>query len=177
VLSKRCKKGQKYLRGLFSGGTFCTEAQILYQKLPGGLYANSPAGSAKKLKNLQQSQKNTVVDLGEDEFTVGRPHPMIDFSLRNKRIAQEANDPETAVILLDVVLGYGSNMDPASELKDVVAKAAKKVQVICSVTGTDRDPQNRRKVQQVLQQAGAVVMPTNAAACRLAGYIIENLGA
>lgn len=177
VLSKRCKKGQKYLRGLFSGGTFCTEAQILYQKLPGGLYANAPAGSAKRLKNLQKSQKNTVIDLGEDEFTVGRPHPMIDFSLRNRRIAQEASDPETAVILLDVVLGYGSNMDPAVELKNVVAKAAKKVQVICSVTGTDQDPQNRRKVQQVLQQAGAVVMPTNAAACRLAGYIIENLGA
>ncbi len=176
ALANRCKPKQKYLRGLFSGGTFCTEAQILFQKLPGGLYANSPSGTAKQLKDLLRSRKNTVIDLGEDEFTVGRPHPMIDFSLRNQRILQEASDPETAVILLDVVLGYGSNMDPAGELQDVIKKACKKVLVICSITGTARDPQNRSKVREILRKAGAIVMPTNAEACRLAGSIIEKLG-
>jgi len=116
------------------------------------------------------------VDYGEDEFTVGRPHPMIDFSLRNKRIQAEANDPQTAVILLDVVLGFGANMDPASELIPVVREAAKNIAVVCSVTGTDRDPQNRPRVIEALEEAGAIVLPSNAAACHMAGFIVQLLG-
>jgi FdrA protein len=169
------KKGQKYVRGLFSGGTFCSEAQILFDDVIGDVYSNAPAGKARALADALKSQRNTVVDLGEDEFTVGRPHPMIDYSLRTRRLQQEANDPETAVILLDVVLGYGSHPDPAAELVAVVGEAAKKVAVVCSVTGTDRDPQNRTKVAAALEKAGAVVMPTNAAACKLAGYIVAAL--
>ena len=175
-LAKKVKPGQKYVRGLFSGGTFCTEAQILFSDLLSDLYANSPAGKAQKLVDNLQSQANTVVDLGEDEFTVGRPHPMIDFTLRNQRITEEANDPETAVILLDVVLGYGSNMDPASELKDIITDACSKTLVVCSITGTPGDPQNRKHVEQVLTDAGALVLPSNAAACLMAGYIIRELG-
>ena len=100
------------MRGLFSGGTFCAEAQILFSNQLSNVYSNAPAGRAKQLKDSLKSRKNTVVDLGEDEFTVGRPHPMIDYSLRNRRNLQEAADAETAVILLDVVLGYGANPDP-----------------------------------------------------------------
>ena len=170
------KKGQKYVRGLFSGGTFCAEAQILFGGMISGVYSNAPAGKAKQLKHSLKSQKNTVIDLGEDEFTVGRPHPMIDFSLRNRRILEEAQDPETAVILLDVVLGYGSHPDPSSELSGVIRQARKKVAVVCSTTGTDKDPQKRTAVEKRLKEAGAIVLPTNAAACRLAGYIIEMLG-
>ena len=164
------KKGQKYIRGLFSGGTFCAEAQIL---LPKEAYSNAPTGKAKQLKSSLKSQKNTFLDLGEDEFTVGRPHPMIDYSLRNKRILEEAADPETAVILLDVVLGYGSHPDPASELAGVIREASRKVAVVCSITGTDKDPQNRSKVAAALKKAGAIVMPSNAAACKLAGSIVQ----
>jgi succinyl-CoA synthetase alpha subunit len=170
------KKGQKYVRGLFSGGTFCAEAQILFSRMISGVYSNAPAGKAKQLKNSLKSQKNTVVDLGEDEFTVGRPHPMIDYSLRNRRILEEAQDPETAVILLDVVLGYGSHPDPSSELSGVIREARKKVAVICSITGTDKDPQKRTAVEKCLKEAGAIVLPTNAAASKLAGYIIQTLG-
>ena len=86
------------------------------QRHAGGVYSNAPVQGVKQLRNSLVSQKNTLIDLGEDEFTVGRPHPMIDYSLRNRRILEEAADPETAVILLDVVLGYGSNPDPAAEL-------------------------------------------------------------
>jgi FdrA protein len=117
-----------------------------------------------------------VVDLGEDAFTVGRPHPMIDYSLRNRRIAQEAADPETAVILLDVVLGYGSHPDPAAEIGPVLRAARRKAAVVCSVTGTDADPQHRGRVARALQRAGAIVMPSNAAACRLAAEIAGRLG-
>lgn len=174
-LSAKRKNGQKFVRALFSGGTFCSEAQLLFRGHLSPVYSNAPAGDAQPLADSLKSQAHTVVDLGEDEFTVGRPHPMIDFSLRNKRIEQEANDPETAVILLDVVLGYGSNLDPAGELRDVVKDATGKVSVVCSITGTDRDPQNRSAVEAVLKEAGAIVMPSNAAASKLAAYIAERL--
>jgi succinyl-CoA synthetase alpha subunit len=169
------KPGQKYLRGLFSGGTFCAEAQVLFRAVLKDLFSNAPIRGVKPLRNSLVSQKNTVIDLGEDEFTVGRPHPMIDYSLRNRRILQEAEDPETAVILLDVVLGYGANPDPAAELSSVLRQAAAKVSVICSITGTDQDPQNRGRVEAALRKAGAAVMPSNAAACGLAGRIIQLL--
>jgi len=98
----------KYLRGLFSGGTLCDETQLLFKDSIGFTYSNAPLNSDFKLEDIWKSKEHTIIDLGEDEFTSGRPHPMIDFSLRNKRIVQEAQDPETKVILLDVVLGYGS---------------------------------------------------------------------
>ncbi len=79
----------------------------------------------------------------------------------------------TAVILLDVVLGYGANLDPAGELAGVLRQAARKVSVVCSITGTDQDPQNRSRVKTALQRAGAIVMSSNAAACKLAGQIVQ----
>ena len=170
------QKGRKYLRGLFSGGTFCAEAQILLKDLLANVHSNAPVKGAKQLRNSLISEKNTLIDLGEDEFTVGRPHPMIDYSLRNSRILKEAADAETAVILLDIVLGYGSNLDPAGEISGVIRQAARKVSVVCSITGTDEDPQNRSKVEAALGKAGALVMPSNAAACIFAGRIIQCLG-
>jgi succinyl-CoA synthetase alpha subunit len=171
----RSKRGQQYVRGLFSGGTFCAEAQIIFKDMLGDVYSNVPVHGAKQLRDSLVSQQHTVVDLGEDEFTVGRPHPMIDYSLRNRRILEEAADPGTAVILLDVVLGYGAHPDPATELAPVIRKAARKVGVVCSITGTDRDPQNRSRVERALRHAGAIVMPSNAAACKLAGLIARCL--
>jgi FdrA protein len=171
----RRNQGQKYVRGLFSGGTFCAEAQILLKAMLADVYSNVPVHGVKQLRNSLVSQKHTLIDLGEDEFTVGRPHPMIDYSLRNRRILEEAADSGTAVILLDVVLGYGANPDPAAELAKVLRQAARKVAVVCSITGTDQDPQNRSRVEKALRKAGAIVMPSNAAACKLAGCIIDGL--
>ena len=174
-LAAKRRKGQKFVRGLFSGGTFCAEAQIIFGGMLRDVYSNAPTGKSKPLKDSLKSQKHSVVDLGEDEFTVGRPHPMIDYTLRNKRIAEEAGDPATAVILLDVVLGYGSNMNPAAELAPVIREAVRKVAVVCSVTGTPEDPQNETKVAAALKRAGAIVMPSNAAACRMAALIVKDL--
>lgn len=104
---------------------------------------------------------------------------MIDFSLRNSRILQEAADPDVAVILLDLVLGYGSHMDPAGELVPVISAAKKKSPDTCiifSITGTPGDPQNRDQVKSALEKAGARFMPSNAAACLLAAHLIKNLG-
>ncbi len=171
ALRRQLQASQRYVRGLFSGGTFCAEAQILLQDRLGVLYANTPTGRTRKLKNAQKSVGHTFIDFGDDEFTQGRPHPMVDFTLRNKRIRAEALDPETAVILLDVVLGYGAHPDPLSELAPVVREAERHVPVVCSVTGTDDDPQIRGVVIDGLREAGALVLPSNAAACRMAGWL------
>jgi FdrA protein len=167
--------GRRYLRGLMSGGTFTSEAQVVLAGLVPDLHSNAPTAGSAVLDDPLTSVRNTVVDLGADAFTVGRPHPMIDYSLRQQRIRDEASDSEVAVILLDVVLGYGSNPDPAAELVDVVREAVEKVSVVCSVTGTDRDPRGRGAVARALEEAGAIVMPSNASASRLAGQIVRLL--
>jgi FdrA protein len=120
-----------------------------------------------------------AIDLGDDLFTQGRPHPMIDFRLRNERLIQEAKDPETAVILLDIVLGYGSNMDPAGELvpaiqqaQKVAAKGKRKIIFVGSVCGTDSDPQNLSRQEELLRAAGVILAESNAQAARLAAAIV-----
>ncbi|MCX5796208.1 MAG: acyl-CoA synthetase FdrA [Elusimicrobia bacterium] len=180
--ASRFAKSQRYVRGLFSGGTFCGETQVIFRNLLSEAYSNAPIPPFKEMADAWKSQGHTVVDLGEDAFTVGRPHPMIDFSLRNRRIQDEAKDPETAVILLDVVLGYGSNMDPAGELVPAITAARKLAEdagrhlsFVCSVTGTEGDPQVRSRVERRLKDAGVVVLPTNAAAARFAGRIAREL--
>ena len=114
ILAKRRKPKGRHLRGLFSGGTFCAEAQVVLDGTLRNLHSNAPLGDSHKLKNAWKPEKNAVVDLGEDEFTVGRAHPIIDFTLRNKMILEQAADPDVAVLLLDVVLGHGANLAPAA---------------------------------------------------------------
>ena len=180
----RLEPGQKYLRGLFSGGTLCYEAQVIWRDLlPEAVYSNAPLRKENQLPDSTRSQGHTAVDLGEEEFTVGRPHPMIDNDLRIRRLMQEARDPETAVIMLDVVLGYGAHPDPAAELGPAVQKAlalgketaARQPLVIASVTGTEQDPQRLSRQVQQLEQAGVVVCDSNAEAARLAAAIIKDI--
>jgi FdrA protein len=173
--------GQRYVRGLFSGGTFCSEAQVLYRGRLAPIYSNAPYGGAEQCADALRSVAHTIIDLGEDEFTVGRPHPMIDFSLRNKRIVQEAADAETAVILLDLVLGYGSNLTPVPEIvpvleqaQEVARQAGRHVVIATSVTGTDGDPQNRSAVVQAVLRTGTLVFESNAAACAFAGHLVAG---
>ncbi len=181
--SKNKTATQKFVRGLYTGGTLCDEAMLISRTIIGEVYGNAPLNPQFKLEDSWRSKENTFVDLGEDEFTVGRPHPMIDFTLRNKKILEEANDREVAVILLDVVLGYGSNMQPGDELnpiikqaKEIAKKDGRSITFVCTITGTDKDPQGRGKVKQQLEDAGAIIIPSNAAASKLASYIVKNLG-
>jgi FdrA protein len=122
--------------------------------------------------------KHALVDLGDDEFTVGRPHPMIDFRLRNDRIVGAAKDPATAVILLDVVLGYGAHPDPAGALAPALAAASKVASrsrrglaIVASVCGTEADPQNVTNQEKALAAAGVLLAPSNAQAARLAAAL------
>ena len=128
------------------------------------------------------SRGHVCIDLGEDEFTQGRLHPMIDPSLRNRRIVQEARDPATAVILLDIVLGYGAHPDPAGatveairEAQRLAAAAGRHVVFVASVCGTEGDPQPLSQQEAKLRAAGVLVLPDNASAARLAGLITQAL--
>lgn len=165
-------KGQRYIRGLYSGGTFCFEAAMLTAEALKPVFSNTPVGAAAALDNVWRSQAHTLLDLGDDVFTRGRPHPMIDHRLRNERIAAEAADPETAVILLDVVLGTGSHADPAGELAPVIARlradAGPHPTFVGFVCGTDRDPQNLSAQEAKLRDAGMLLASSNAEAVRLA---------
>ena len=173
------KKSQNYIRGLFSGGTFCYETVLLLSEALGKVYSNTPIRKEEKIPNVWKSLEHTVIDLGDDLFTQGRPHPMIDFRLRNDRIIQEAKDPETAVILLDIVLGYGSNMDPAGELvpaireaQKIASKARRNIVFVGSVCGTEADPQNLSRQESMLREAGVILTESNAQAARLAAAIV-----
>ena len=176
------REDQKYVRGLYSGGTFNYEAMLLLEKDIGSVNSPSPLKIENKLNNIWSSTGNTVLDLGDDQFTRGRPHPMIDHRLRNHRILQEAQDPETAVILLDVVIGHGSHDAPAVAMAASInsAREAAKETGRCPifvtfVCGTKADPQNLIRQEDLLRQAGAIVVENNAQAVRLVGDIISGL--
>jgi succinyl-CoA synthetase alpha subunit len=175
----RFRRAQKYVRGLYSGGTFCYEASLLLGKALPLVFSNTPVGKAAPLADVWQSAGNTLVDLGDDIFTRGRPHPMIDHRLRNERIAREAADPETAVILLDVVLGYGSHRDPAAEIVPVIAaarkrsrKAGRPLVFVGFVCGTEGDPQGLARQEAALSEAGMLLATSNAEAVRLAARLV-----
>jgi succinyl-CoA synthetase alpha subunit len=174
---------QKYVRGFFTGGTLADEAWILLHRLTGAVYSNNQTDPDFILSNPRKSRGHTIVDLGDDAFTVGRPHPMIDPSTRTERIDAEAGDREIAVMLVDLVLGYGSHPDPAGELapslaaaKEVARKRGGRLAVVASVTGTSADFQGFAAQKARLEEAGAVVLPSNYQASMLAARIIERIG-
>ncbi|NPV44306.1 MAG: acyl-CoA synthetase FdrA [Firmicutes bacterium] len=186
LLNKETQKmtsEQKYIRALYSGGTLCDEAMIVLSQEIGEIYSNIPLKPEWKLEDANKSKGNTALDLGDDEFTLGRPHPMIDLSFRCERILKEADNPETAVILLDVVIGFGASKDPAGELAPCIREAKKKAEerggylsVIAYVCGTEGDPQNLREQEEKLKQAGVVIMPSNIRAAKFAAEVIKRLG-
>jgi FdrA protein len=173
---------QRYLRGLFSGGTLAYEALLILQGYLPAVYSNVPLDKRYRLANATISREHTIVDLGEDEFTVGRLHPMMDNDLRLRRLRQEAKDPEVAVILLDVVLGHGSHPDPAGELAPAIAEAHSTAQkegrfleVVAVMVGTDEDPQGMDGQMRQLAEVGARVETSNEAAVGYCGHLLSAL--
>ncbi len=178
--AKKIGKG-KFLRGLFSGGTLADEAIAILSQEIGDIYSNIPLKKELALKRSWTSYMHTIVDMGEDEFTRGRPHPMIDYSLRCDRITKEAADPGCGVILLDVVLGFGANHDPAGVLVPAIQKAAeiarrdgRKIAFVASITGTEDDPQGFSRQMRALEEAAVSVLPSNAQAARFASLILKG---
>ena len=181
VLAAMLAPGQRYLRGLFSGGTYCTEAQIVLRDAGISTWSNVPVDKAHELADPKKSREHTVVDLGSDEFTVGRPHPMIDFGSRAERLLAEADDPQTAVILLDIVLGYGSHADPAAALAPAIAEARAKAKAggrtlvfVGFVCGTEEDTQQLSVQKRALEAQGIAMTDSSAAAAALAGAVVAH---
>jgi FdrA protein len=148
------------VRGLFSGGTLSSEAQFVAGPILGVIGSH------------EEDEGHTFIDYGDDEYTQGRAHPMIDQTVRLERLAAAARDESVGVILMDVVLGYGANADPAAELAPLVEQAVTVgAAVVVSLCGTRGDPQGRDAQAAVLNKAGASVFLSNAAAAREAARL------
>jgi FdrA protein len=173
------RKTKGYLRGLFSGGTLAYEALLNLQAVLSPIYSNVPFTESQKLADPLTSQAHSIIDLGEDIFTVGRLHPMLDNDLRIRRLRQEAEDEQTAVLLLDIVLGEGSHPDPASELAPVLAeikKQRKDLEIVAIIVGTEEDPQDVNAQIKAFTKAGAsVYRNTNQAAAYIAAHFAAPL--
>ena len=161
------------LRGLFCGGTLADEAMLVAAEALGDIASNIPLRPDLALIADWRSPGHVVIDFGDDSLTQGRAHPMIDPTLRMERIAAEAADPTCGVLLLDLVLGYGSHPDPAGELADAIGSArataaadGRELPVVVSLTGVEGDPQGLTACAEALAAAGASVFVSNAAATR-----------
>ena len=177
----RLAPSQRYIRGYYTGGTVADEAMIMLHRLTGAVHSNNQTDQAYLLKDPKKSEGHTIVDLGDDVFTVGRPHPMIDPSTRTERVLAEAGDSSIAVVIVDVVLGYGSHEDPAGALVPALLEARRAaaarggyLPVVASVIGTPGDYQGYEGQVAKLEAAGCVVMPSNYRAALLAAKIIEK---
>ncbi|WP_455141266.1 acyl-CoA synthetase FdrA [Candidatus Hodarchaeum mangrovi] len=168
---------QKYIRGLYVGGTFTFEAaMIILDYLPEGekLWTNISLKNTELLDDPMKSREHTLIDLGADEFTVGKPHPMIDQTERTRRFLQEVTDPQVAVILIDFVLGFGSHINPVEDMMEALTawkNQNHKIFVVAHVCGTELDPQDYEGIIKTLKNLGVYIMPSNAQAALLASYI------
>jgi len=162
------------VRGLFSGGTLCYESLVVLARVLGPVHSNTPVD--KSLTVPAPASSHVCLDLGEEEYTQGRPHPMIDPEARIEYLREQGRDPEVAAIVLDVVLGYGSHPDPAGELApvcaDVVANGGPRVVVY--VLGTEQDPQDFQAQRRAFRDAGCVVTETAARASLAAAAIARR---
>lgn len=172
---------QKYIRALYTGGTFAYETQVILNGILKDLFSNAPTGRTKKLPQSSKSKKHSILDLGEEEFTQGRPHPMIDPTIRRLRLVEESQDPEVGVVMMDFVLGYGSNPDPVGavlkeigQVKATARKGGRYLSIVTHVCGTKGDPQGYDESVRKLENVGALVFPTNALAAIASAQIIAR---
>jgi FdrA protein len=163
---------RRAVRGLFSGGTLCYEALTLMSDRLGAVHSNTPLRDGWGLPAPPGG--HVCIDVGEEEFTKGRPHPMIDPGTRAELIRHAGRDPSTAVVLIDVVLGHGAHPDPAGELAPVCAEVLAQPdgpQVVAYVLGTERDPQGYLAQRRAFEDAGCIVTPTGARGALVAAAI------
>lgn len=169
---------QKYIRGLFCGGTLCDESMYLAMEKLNNIYSNIQKNPDFLLKDINVSQEHTFIDFGDDDFTNGKPHPMIDPSSRIERFLQEAKDPTVGVIVMDFVLGFGSHEDPVGvmlpaiiEAKQFAEKEGRHLEIIGYVLGTDLDTPNIDEQVEKLVDAGV----THASSSTNAGLLAREM--
>ncbi|MEP7016965.1 MAG: FdrA family protein [Actinomycetota bacterium] len=169
------------LRGLFCGGTLADEAMIIAGEQLGPIRSNIPLTPELALGPDLRSPSHLIIDFGDDALTQGRPHPMIDPSLRLGRIAVEGHDPTCGVLLLDLILGLGAHADPADDLaaaissaRSVAAASGRELSVVVSLIGVENDPQGLTRCAMTLQACGASVFVSNAQATRHALSLLTS---
>lgn len=183
-LAREAAKGfapeQKYLRGAYSGGTYMDEAMRVMCGKIGTIWSNAPVSPEWKLEDSLKPRENSCIDYGEEEFTLGRPHPAIDAGIRRPAILKEASDAEVAVIILDFILTPPGHPDPAGFVIPDIVKAQQiakdrggKLVFIASLLGTTADYQDIRAQEKKLKDAGVLVCRTNYRAALLASEIIR----
>jgi len=178
VVDDRSEPGEsrQYVRGLYTGGTLCSEAITLLSDRVDGIASN--VGMGAPLEDPLAPEGHAVVDLGTDEFTRGRPHPMIDPAIRDEQLRRTVESDDVLVALLDVVLGYGAHSDPAGSVVEILGEAdhGDWPVVVASVCGTRGDPQGWDQQIDALADAGVPVAASNADAARLAGNVLAQAG-
>lgn len=159
----KLKPEQKYIRGLFCGGTLCDEAMFAALEKYENVYSNIQVNPEYRLKDVNKSIAHTFLDFGDDDFTNGKPHPMIDPTNRIERLLQEARDPQVGVIIMDFVLGFGSHEDPVGVMIDAIKKAksiakqdGRELEILGYVLGTDQDTPSMEKQVRMLTDAGVI---------------------
>jgi FdrA protein len=172
---------QKYLRGILAGGTFCYQSQQILGEAGLTIHSNSPIEAKYQLEHPDRSCEHTLVDMGEDFFMVGKPHPMIDGTMRRQRILAESRDPQVAVLYLDFILGYNASMDPVGELLDAILEAKRlskqrggSLTVVASVCGTEDDPQVLGLQIKMLKEASVLVFRSNALASTALSQLLSE---
>ncbi|GEL20937.1 protein FdrA [Pseudonocardia asaccharolytica] len=165
---------RRLVRGLFSGGTLCYESLVVLADVLGPVYSNTPLN--KELGLPAPGDAHTCLDLGEEEYTKGRPHPMIDPQARIELLREQSTDPAVAAIILDVVLGHGAHPDPAAELAPVCAeiRAAGGPRIVVYVLGTDQDPQGFARQRRAFEEVGCLVTETAARASLAAAALARR---
>lgn len=172
-LSTSLDSGRRRMVGLFSGGTLAYEAMIVASRHIGPVFSNTPLEAAWALPAPPGA--HVCLDMGEEEFTVGRPHPMIDPEARLERLHDQVSDPAVAAVLLDVVIGDGAHPDPAAMLAPAAAEiVASGAAVVAYVLGTGRDPQDFERQRSIMREAGCVVAETNARAALAAAALVNR---
>jgi len=177
--SRKLMPSQRFIRGLYCGGTLCAEALMLSRARVQPVLCNVAKRDSERLANPMASSGHCFVDLGDDMFTQGRPHPMIDPNIRLERILEEASDPEVAVLILDFVLGYGSHADPVGVTlptlriaREIAAQSGRYLAVVAYVCGTDLDKQGYEAQCSKLEAHGVLTARSNAHAAELACKIV-----
>ena len=172
---------QTFVRGVFAGGTLCYQAQQVLTEAGLSVHSNEPLEKDMALPDSSVSVGHTLVDMGADEFTDGKPHPMIDSTERIQRILSEAEDQQVAVILLDCILGYVASDDPAGDIAPAISGAKRTanqrgdhLSVIVSVCGTDLDHQGLDDQIDLLEEAGAIVFTSGLQAARFAAQLVTG---
>lgn len=175
-VSPGVERGRRWVRGLYCGGTLCAEAQFVLLSAGHAVYSNVPIPGAQP-SGRETIAGHSLIDLGDDEYTRGRPHPMIDPQIRSELLTRTLADAQVAVILLDVVIGFGAHSDPAGVIAEALAAVkGPRPLVVAAVCGTEADPQGYSRQVRALQEAGVVVAPSNAHAAELAAKVLALPG-